>query len=119
MKAILIDTKNREVKEVEIGTSIEDIYKHIGCQYFTIATYLNEGDAIFVDDEGLMNGTQTFFTYKGAHQPFAGNGMIIGSNEDGESVECKTDIDEVKNSVEFYDRYELAMAIAFGKIKLS
>ena len=116
MKAILIDAKNREVKEIEIGKGIDEMYKFLECQYFTIASYLDKGDAIFVDDEGLMNGTDIFFTYEGAHQPFAGNGLIMGSNRNGESIDCKIDFNEVKNKVEFYDRDELMMAIAFGKV---
>lgn len=118
MKAILIDSINKQVKEIEIGKGIDEMYKFLNCQYFTIASYLNDGDAIFVDDEGLMNGTDVFFTFEGAHQPFAGNGLIMGSDDDGESVNCKTDLSEVKNKVKFYDRHTLSMAIAFGEIKL-
>lgn len=117
MKAILINAKTKEVKEIEIGKDYKEIYKHLECQYFTIGTYLDKQDAIFVDDEGLMNGTDEFFTFEGAHQPFAGNGLIMGSDDEGESTDCKIQIDEVKNKVAFYDRYELSMAMAFGKIK--
>jgi len=118
MKAILIDSINKEVKEVEIGKGIDEMYKFLNCEIFTIASYLPKNDAIFVDDEGLMNGTDTFFTYEGAHQPFAGNGLIMGSNSKGESVDCKIDLNEVKKKVDFYDRFELSMAIAFGKVKI-
>ena len=118
MKAILIDSINKEVKEVEIGKGIDEMYKFLNCEIFTIASYLPKNDVIFVDDEGLMNGTDTFFTYEGAHQPFAGNGLIMGSNSKGESVDCKIDLNEVKKKVNFYDRFELSMAIAFGKVKI-
>ena len=117
MKAILIDSINKEVKEVEIGKGIDEMYKFLNCQCFTIASYLPKEDAIFVDDEGLMNGTDVFFTFEGAHQPFAGNGLICGSDKDGETTDCKIDIDEVKSKVQFYDRNTLAMAMAFGKVK--
>jgi len=119
MKAILIDSINKEVKEVEIGKGIDEMYKFLNCQYFTVASYLDKQDAIFVDDEGLMNGTDVFFTYEGAHQPFAGNGLIMGCDDEGESEDCKIDINEVKKNVEFYDRFELSMAMAFGKVKFS
>jgi len=89
MKAILIDSINREVKEVEIGKGIDEMYKFLQCECFTIASYLDKQDAIFVDDEGLMNGTDSFFTYEGAHQPFAGNGLIMGCDDMGESEDCK------------------------------
>ena len=117
MKAFLIDSINKEVKEVEIGKGIDEMYKFLNCQCFTIATYLPKDDAIFVDDEGLMNGTDVFFTYEGAHQPFAGNGLIMGCDDMGESVDCKVSLDEVKNKVNFYTRYELALGIAMGAIQ--
>ena len=118
MKAILIDSINKEVKEVEIGKGIDEMYKFLQCECFTVASYLPKEDAIFVDDEGLMNGTDVFFTYEGAHQPFAGNGLIMGCDSKGNSVDCKIDINEVKKRVLFYDKFELAMAMAFGKLKL-
>jgi hypothetical protein len=117
MKAILIDSINKEVKEVEIGKGIDEMYKFLQCQCFTIASYLPKEDAIFVDDEGLMNGTDVFFTYEGAHQPFAGNGLIMGCDDEGESVDCKIELTEVKEKVKFYSRYELALGIAMGTIK--
>ena len=119
MKAILIDSINKEVKEVEMGKGIDEMYKHIGCDIFTIGMHLPKRDAIFVDDEGLMNNPTNFFVYKGAHQPFAGNGLIMGCDSKGESIDCKIDINEVKKNVEFYDRFELSMAMAFGKVKFS
>jgi len=117
MKAILIDAVNKEVKEVQIGKGIEEMYKFLNCECFTIASYLPKNDAIFVDDEGLMNGTDSFFTYEGAHQPFAGNGLIMGSDDEGESTDCKVSLDEVKSKSNFYSRYELALGIAMGAIK--
>ena len=117
MKAILIDSINKEVKEVEIGKGIDEMYKFLNCECFTIASYLPKNDAIFVDDEGLMNGTDVFFTYEGAHQPFAGNGLIMGCDDEGESVDCKISFTEVKDKVKFYTRYELALGIAMGAIK--
>ena len=117
MKAILIDSINKEVKEVEIGKGIDEMYKFLQCQCFTIASYLPKEDAIFVDDEGLMNGTDVFFTYEGAHQPFAGNGLIMGCDDEGESVDCKIGLTEVKEKVKFYSRYELALGIQMGVIK--
>jgi len=117
MKAILIDSINKEVKEVEIGKGIDEMYKFLQCECFTVASYLDKQDAIFVDDEGLMKEQDNFFTYEGAHQPFAGNGLIMGCDDEGESEDCKISFAEVKDKVKFYDRYELAMAMAFGNVK--
>ncbi len=117
MKAILIDSINKEVKEVEIGKGIDEMYKFLQCDCFTIASYLDNEDAIFVDDEGLLKEQDNFFTFEGAHQPFAGNGLIMGCDEMGESEDCKVSYNEVKNKVKFYSKYELALGIAMGAIK--
>ena len=38
MKAILIDSINKEVKEVEIGKGIDEMYKFLQCECFTVAS---------------------------------------------------------------------------------
>ena len=117
MKAILINAKTKEVKEVEMGKDYKEIYTQLQCELFTAGMYMNDADVMYVDDEGLMNGTNEFFTFEGAHQPFAGNGLIMGTDDEGESTDCKMSFDEVKNKVKFYDRYELSMAMAMGLVK--
>jgi hypothetical protein len=41
----------------------------------------------------------------------------MGTDDEGESTDCKVDINEVKSKVKFYDRYELALGIQMGVIK--
>ena len=117
MKAILIDVENRVVKEIDIDKGIDAMYSALKCDCFTIAHSLPKRDSIFVDDEGLLKPQDFFFTYEGAHQPFAGNGLIMGCKANGDSADCKIDVNEVKSKVTFYDRFELSMAMAFGKVK--
>ena len=95
MKAILIDATKRQVSEVTISGDYMDINRHIGCEIFTIGHSLKDRDCVFVDDEGLYNSENTFFVYKGAHQLFAGNGLIVGCDSKGETVDCKIDIKDV------------------------
>ncbi|WP_460297021.1 hypothetical protein, partial [Bacillus cereus] len=39
-------------------------------------------NVIYVDEEGLLKGESYFFAVKGAHQPFAGNAIVVGHNPD-------------------------------------
>lgn len=117
MKAILINAKTKEVKEIEMGKDYKEIYTQLECELFTAGAYLDKEDVIYVDDEGLINGTDVFFTFEGAHQPFAGNGLIMGTDDEGESTDCKINLTEVTKRVKFYNRYELSMGIAMGAIK--
>jgi len=107
MKAILIDVLNQDVKEVEFDNnkSLTEIYKLIKCEIIEVAMYINENDdCIYVDEEGLLEITPftRFFSYKNGHQPFAGNGLIIGTNmETGDNADVTVSLDEVKANIKF------------------
>lgn len=106
--AILIDAQNREVKHVTITDDISTIHKQMGCDCFCQGFRLPNHDICLVDDEGMINGTDVFFTFEGAHQPFAGNGLISGGRSNGDTDNVKITIDEVKAKVKFYTRNEIA-----------
>lgn len=108
MKAILIDAKNKEVKEVDIAGDLESWYETIGCGMVECALYFDHYDSIMVDEEGLFNNEcNEFFFVKGGHQPFAGNGLVVGTDENGEACDTKISVDEVKSKVNFMDRLQV------------
>ena len=107
MKAIFIDSKNREVKEVEITGDLQSWYETIGCGMVECALYFDDHDSIMVDEEGLFNSEcNEFFFVKGGHQPFAGNGLVVGTDNMGEATDTKISLDEVKSKVKFMDRFD-------------
>lgn len=91
MKAYLIDPFAKTVSEVEYDGNYKNIYKLISSPTNPVSTFtcvnVNEAeDTVFVDDEGLLGNmsTQEFFTLNG--YPLAGKGLVLGTNEDGDSV---------------------------------
>ena len=119
-KAILIDAENKEVKEVEYKDH-KDIQKLLNVSIFTTALVMNEikperGDTLFVDDEGLINGTEHFFAIyvEGQGYVFAGNGLIVGpENYDDEGDYLGTDnpshsLNWVMNNVKYLSREQVA-----------
>lgn len=106
MKAILINPFDQTVTEVEYSGDYRDIYKLIDAQCFDVAR-LPHRDGIFVDDEGLLNGTTHFFQHEDYPNPLAGKGLIIGCDEEGESVDCKTTLNEVKAKVSFLNIFQV------------
>lgn len=106
MRAILIDAIAKTVTEVEMeGESYKEIHRLIGCECFTMAVQLENKDAILVDDEGLLKDPQHFFYVDGWYpMPLAGKGIIVGSDEEGETVAAKTDLRTVKGRVTFLNR---------------
>lgn len=105
-RAILIDATNQTITEVAINKAeaLKDYYKLMDCRTITTGTYLPNGDCIYVDDEGLFGGDGSFFEVKGAHQPFAGNAVIVGTNNaTGNTISAKSKLEDVKALISFVD----------------
>ncbi len=99
IKAILIDPFEMTVSEVDYGGEMADIYRLIDADLFTVAGFGEDGDGVYVDDEGLFKGTQRFFKLDGYPQPLAGKGLVLGSNDGGESVAPVTTLEAVRAAV--------------------
>lgn len=111
-RVIVIDPFIRKVYEDEIdikdGSGLEGIQalvKNIIC----IAMEFVNRDAIMVDDEGIINGTEDFFLVKGAHQPFAGIGVLVGTTSTGATTSCRTKLIEIVQKVAFMNRAEASL----------
>lgn len=103
MKAVLIDSKNRTVTDVEYNGDYRQIYSLIGCGCFTIVRNLPDNDDLFVDDEGLLHltGDTPFFTVPWYPSPLAGSGLILNSNDEGDSADAKHDAEFYRRHVRF------------------
>jgi hypothetical protein len=99
IKAILIDPFEMTVSEVGYGGEMVDIYRLIDADLFTVAGFGEDGDGVYVDDEGLFKATQRFFKLDGYPQPLAGKGLVLGSNDGGESVAPVTTLEAVRASI--------------------
>lgn len=97
MRAILIDPFTQTIEEVDYSGDYKDIYGLIECDLFTTVYLPNTSDdTLFVDDEGLYVENQRFFKIDGFEQPLAGRGLMLGTDEEGESVDCMSTVEEVK-----------------------
>lgn len=100
MRAVLIDPENDIIREVEYSGDYNDIYKFCDFDLFTCVG-LGNGETLFVDDEGLFKENQSFFRIGDYHSPLAGKGLILGTDEEGESVASKISLAKLSESVEF------------------
>lgn len=101
LKVVLIDARRQRVTDVEIENSLGGMYAQIGCETIATALYYDNGDCIYVDDEGLLDQSIDFgfIVLPGAPegvraenevQPFfAGNGLLVGSDAEGETKSAK------------------------------
>ena len=104
-KAILIDVVAQSLSVVEIE-SLQSIYNHIGngCNLFQVPIEFDNSDCIYVDEEGLLKDVHGGFIMKDWSYPLIGNALIVGSDEEGDSVDFKSDLEELKKQIHFVDK---------------
>jgi hypothetical protein len=101
MRAILINPFAKTVSEVEFDGNWRSISAWLDCEIFTIIR-LARYETLFIDDEGLLTDKpQAFFAWQGYPQPLAGRGLILGEDDEGETVATDLTIDEVRARVTF------------------
>lgn len=94
-RALLIDAATGVISEVVVN-DYQDIQRLIGCRCFT-AVRLTKDETLYVDDEGLINGTEHGFRVAyGDRGWLAGNGLVLGNTEWGDSASTKLSVDDLK-----------------------
>jgi hypothetical protein len=104
MKAIKIDVEKQEVSIIEIEKGLQAIYDAIGndCTCMTGVLGYN-GDYMYADDESLLRPStiKGGFIYPDWNYPVVSNAIILGTDEDGESTDCKSTLEEIKSDLRF------------------
>jgi hypothetical protein len=107
MKAILINPEFQTITEVEFTGDHRAIYSHLGkgVDTFDVAQP-KPGESIYVDDEGLLkadDGMEShFFEWEGLTM-FAGNGLVLGCDADGNTTDTSYTVEEVRDLVHWHD----------------
>ena len=101
MDAYLINPYLKNFQIVEHDGDYKQIQKLIRANHFDLARLPN-GDAIYVDDEGLLNNPTGFFIHKDYPNPLAGYGLVLGVDyETGDSTSPKMSIEELMPKIIF------------------
>lgn len=89
-KAILVDPFVPEIKPVEVE-DFHCIQHHIRCDVFTCVRFPDGKHVAYVDDEGLINGTELAvrFTDDIYPQPLAGRVLILADDGMGGDADCE------------------------------
>lgn len=100
MRVILVNPFDETVKEGVYGGDFREIYDLIECRTFTVQM-IDEDNDLYLDDEGLLvQGPQRYFEYKGLGT-FAGKGLIMAHDDEGDSKATTLDLMEVSSMIEF------------------
>jgi len=107
MKAILINPENKTVIQIELEKGIDAIYKQLDCDVFTAPVVFENDDTLYCDDEGLFKPEMIGgIIYPDWSYPIVGKSLIIGTNDEGESVDCKSTIDDIKKGLTWVSKEE-------------
>lgn len=105
MRAIHINSKERTVTDIELpddpDRELPELQRLVGGN-IEIATTFRNLDTVFVNEEGLLHHPEHFFVITGGHQPFAGDAVLVGSDEQGRSRATAYTADDVRDHVVFY-----------------
>ena len=102
MKALKINVETQKVEAIELDGSLQAIYEAIGneCSLFACPEQLDNGDALYVDDEGLFHEIEGGIMLPNWSYPIVGNILVVGTDvETGESIDCKSTIDEIEAKI--------------------
>jgi len=109
-KAIKIDAHNRTITEVEVDglTDMQAVVEG-NIEVATEIVFKKQTESVYVNEEGLFEPHNDWFVWKGAHQPFKGNGLVIGFKPStGDSCSTKMTVADVQNFVKFVDASKVA-----------
>ena len=104
MKAIRIDATSRTISEVDYSGDYRQILVLIDAELFDCARFNRKGDAVFVSDIGMLDGTDHFFRIAGYRHPLAGNGLILGCDGEGNSTNPSVSLAWVTENTAFLTR---------------
>jgi len=101
-KCILIDAKNKTVTEVVLEGGLDPIYRALDCGTFAVPFEDEKRNALYIDDEGLYSNKEYGFLFSDfPHQLLVGNGLIQGTDEEGDSVDATVTVEEIRRKVTF------------------
>lgn len=101
MIAQLIDPYTQAVRPIDLSNktseAVAQMQDAIQCDCFTTAGYLPNGDCIYVDDEGRINGTTHGFRIPSFNHGdyLMGRGLVVGSGPAGKSATAKTTAEQL------------------------
>lgn len=113
MHAVLVDPATQTISNVDYTGDLEHMYKLLNVDIVEVVDMGEAGD-LWVDEEGLFKVTADamFIVSDLLHQSIAGRGLILGVNEDGETIAAPHDADYYKNKFQFFTAAQVRAAVS-------
>jgi hypothetical protein len=107
MKAYRINVVDRKVEEIEIN-DWRGIAPAIGgqCETFEAPVSLENDDTFYVNEEALYQPCEGGWKLENFAYPILGNAVVQGTDEEGESTEPLSTIEEIESMIIWVDKDE-------------
>ena len=109
VRGILIDPFACTVSDVELDASdslniclllSHDVHP-VNSRALAHSPFLRVGEAIYVDDKGLLKSPVRFFNIAGRERPLAGKGLIVGTDKEGNTISASSSLELIRAAVTF------------------
>ena len=107
MKALFIDPTDETIRFLSYDGDYKSIYRILGCRTFEAVSPFDNGDTLWIDEEGLLKDSNFAFKIKADDekkfpwQTVLGKALVLGTDAEGESIECKTTLEDLKSRISF------------------
>lgn len=100
-------------------TGIDWIRDLIEARMFTFIRLYENGDGVYIDDEGLFAEQRHFFLHRNYPQPFVNKGLFVGTDDEGNTVPPKTSMKTLEKDIRFIgDDHDLRVMMKFMMSKI-
>ena len=99
MRAILINPYNRTVTEIDLSPGLDNIYKAMSTEevivdMIEVGVAFRNSDVMYVDERGALKQESKAFRMKDTSQVLFGTGLVVGTDDDGNDVDCLCAIED-------------------------
>lgn len=102
MRAFLINPTDRTISQLDHSGELKDMRQTIACESVDRVS-LAPGLDMWVDDEGHLFPGRNIFEFSGAPRRYAGNGLILGIDDQGQTIETSITIDKLLQIIRWTD----------------
>ena len=105
MKALFIDPTDETIRFLSYDGDYKSIYRILSCRTFEAVYPFDNGDTLWIDEEGLLKDSNFAFNIRADNPKFnqtiMGKALVLGTDAEGESIECKTTLEDLKSRISF------------------
>tara|TARA_B100000683_G_scaffold146539_1_gene142029 strand:+ start:646 stop:1062 length:417 start_codon:yes stop_codon:yes gene_type:complete len=92
----------------------------IDCRVFSFVRLYDNGDGVYIDDEGLYAENRYFWIHRNYPQPLVNKGMFAGTDPEGDIAVPQTSFKTLEKDIHFIgDTHDLQVMMMFNKSKIS